>query len=88
MSPVEKDLVARLLNRDPDDVTFSEQNGFTHKNHTWWHQAPLPRRWHQCQPWSSGPVRGMVVQRCACGAIRDGDSGVWVERNSRRKENK
>ncbi len=70
------------------DVEFSKQMGFTHKNDTWWHQAPIPRRWHRCQVWSSGPIRGRVIQRCACGGIRWEDESEWLARNSRRKDKK
>lgn len=48
-------------------------------------QAPLPRRWHRCEPWTSMRLDTGLVERCACGAIRlDGDG--WLERNIRRRE--
>jgi hypothetical protein len=72
--------------RVPTDTELSEELGFVHKNHMWWHQAPLPRRWHRCTVWSSGPVRGRVVQRCACGGIRWLGESTWIERNSRRRD--
>jgi hypothetical protein len=50
-----------------------------HRNATWWHQAPLPRRLHRCTSWTSG--RG--IERCACGAIRH-MGGRWSYRNDRR----
>jgi hypothetical protein len=53
--------------------------------HTDWYHAPLPRRWHRCQVWTTGVVNGRRVDRCACGAIRT-DGRHWDDRNSRRKE--
>lgn len=47
-------------------------------------EAPLPWRWHRCQPWSWMNIPAMgLIQRCACGAIRR-DQGTWIEKNSRR----
>lgn len=57
----------------------------THTNGTDWFEAPLPRRFHRCRPWTFGFGGGLTyVERCACGAIRL-DHRVWLERNSRRR---
>jgi hypothetical protein len=57
-----------------------------HVDGIWWYEAPRPRRWHRCKPWTSGwmDLFGRV-DRCACGAIRYNGRG-WIERNSRRKD--
>lgn len=47
---------------------------------TWWHDAPLPRRWHRCTPWTTS----FQAYRCACGAIRSPGDRFWLDRNSRR----
>jgi len=55
---------------------------------TWWHSAPLPKRRHRCQPWTVAidpPPTSMLIFRCACGALRIGGNGPWLERNSRRR---
>jgi hypothetical protein len=57
--------------------------GVRHRDEIPWFRAPLPRRLHRCTPWTSGPVDGALVDRCACGAIRIGGRH-WFERNSRR----
>lgn len=44
----------------------------------------IPPVWHFCKTAMVGMVNGMVVDRCACGAVRI-DSGSWLDRNSRRK---
>lgn len=52
----------------------------------WWYQAPLPRRWHRCSVWSTGEVQPfLVIERCACGAVRMARENPWIEKNSRRK---
>ena len=71
--------------RVPTDTELSKELGLVHKNDTWWHQAPIPRRWHKCEAWSSGPVRGREVERCACGSIRLDRRDPWIAKNSRRK---
>lgn len=67
-----------LLNPPPDPRQ--------HRNGVWWYDAPLPRRWHRCKPWSTGSTQSFaLVERCACGAIRlNGESRPWMDRNSRR----
>lgn len=59
--------------------------GFHHVGGVWWHEAPLPRRWHRCRAQSTGFISGAgYISRCACGAMsRDG--GPWFNRNERRK---
>ena len=57
---------------------MSEVTGTLHAvDGVWWYDAPLPRRWHRCRPWTVGLVDGghlgpAVVQRCACGGMRFG----------------
>lgn len=41
-----------------------------------------PRRRHECFPWSYGPVDGVWLCWCPCGAVQLW--GEWVGRNSRR----
>jgi len=59
-----------------------------HDGCTWWHMAPLPKRWHRCQIWTiaidPGPHPSLIF-RCACGALRLNGQGPWLERNSRRR---
>ncbi len=60
-----------------------------HRDNIPWYDAPIPRRWHKCAPWTSGVTRNLnTVDRCACGAIRLGAGRPWMERNSRRQENR
>lgn len=47
-------------------------------------EAPLPRRWHRCKPWSVYLLPTGMVDCCACGATRL-RLGGWRKRNSRRK---
>ena len=60
------------------------------KDNIWWYEAPLPRRWHRCFVQTEGKYDdGVVVQRCACGAIRSSDglfTTRWENRNDRRKK--
>ncbi len=52
-----------------------------------WHEAPLPRRLHLCRAQTIGYVNYFdVIERCACGAIRRGGKGFWLEKNERRKD--
>jgi hypothetical protein len=74
----------------PWDKEISDELGFVHKNNVWWHEAPLPRRWHKCSAWSKGFIRslgsfGFTVERCACGGTRLDGHNPWTTRNSRRK---
>ena len=57
-----------------------------HRDGIPWYQAPIPRRLHWCQPWTTGTVGPIDVGRCACGAIltTPGEEG-WTARNSRRR---
>lgn len=50
-----------------------------------WYEAPKPRWWHRCKPWTVGVIDGIGYQRCACGGIRTGRYGGWDERNTRKK---
>lgn len=54
-----------------------------HRDGVGWWQAPVPPRRHDCWVQTSGVHNGMLVERCACGAIRPDGHGVWVERNTR-----
>lgn len=59
-----------------------------HRGGVWWHEAPLPRRWHRCRPQTVGWVNLFTwVERCACGAIKV-DNGVWHNKNQTRKAQK
>jgi hypothetical protein len=50
-----------------------------------WYEAPLPRRWHFCEPWSAGTDDDLgQVDRCACGGVRLDGRGPWLHRNSSR----
>jgi hypothetical protein len=57
----------------------------------WWHEAPAPRRWHRCRAQTRALMtsavdrRPLYIERCACGAIREGARGLWWERNNRRR---
>lgn len=59
--------------------------GIQHRDGVPWHQAPIPRHWHRCQWQTTGKIDGEVIYRCACGAAC-GPDGIWVWRNSRRKD--
>jgi len=49
-----------------------------------WFDAPKPRRWHRCKPQTRGSFTAYgLVERCACGGVRMGGGGPWIERNSR-----
>lgn len=53
-----------------------------------WFERPKPRRWHRCEPVFRARIEGVLVERCACGAIRNGSpshpTGIhWDERNQR-----
>lgn len=59
-----------------------------HRNGLWWHDAPIPSRWHRCRAWTAGWFAGHHhVERCACGATRL-DWMTWTGRNSRRDARK
>lgn len=54
-----------------------------------WRTEPLPRRLHRCSAVSQAVFSGFtLVERCACGAIRNQHPldrpARWRERNSRR----
>lgn len=56
------------------------------RNGVLWNEAPLPRRRHECEPWTRGRDTAGSVERCACGAIRlDGEQHPWMNKNSRRR---
>jgi hypothetical protein len=48
-----------------------------------WAEAPVPARWHRCQPQTRGRIGPDYIERCACGAIRDGACGPWARKNDR-----
>lgn len=76
------------MSRDEDGLqrVFEILEDRENKNGLWWYQAPLPRRWHKCSPWSSCWINLFDrVERCTCGAIRY-NKGTWHEKNSRRKQ--
>lgn len=61
--------------------------GVENKDGIWWHQAPLPRRWHRCKPWTSGEMFFEHFDRCACGSLRKGGPGnPWSRKNTRRRQ--
>jgi hypothetical protein len=59
-----------------------ERIGVVHRDGLPWNEAPLPRRWHRCAPWTT--LNG--YWRCACGGWTHSRPGrvVWVDRNWRR----
>lgn len=50
-----------------------------------WYDKPAPPRWHICRTQTRGLILGSYIERCICGAIRNGP-GRWSERNRRVKE--
>jgi len=68
----------------PDFIKFPKVRNV---NDVWWHEAPLPPRWHTCTPHSVMEYSFLEeAQRCACGAIRNPFiSRSWMDVNSRRK---
>lgn len=49
-----------------------------------WFEAPVPRRFHRCWVQTRGWVGMGLVERCACGGLRQPSWGRgWIERNSR-----
>ena len=50
-----------------------------------WLDAPIPRRFHKCEPQTIGRHNGRVISRCACGASRL-DEFAWFNKNSRRQK--
>ncbi len=62
-----------------DDMVVYDRHGIN------WFDAPTPKRWHRCKPWTVAFDRGSYVQRCACGSINvGGDRSGWMERNRRK----
>jgi hypothetical protein len=55
----------------------------------WWHDAPLPRKWHRCTPQTRGCTDWLSrVYRCACGAASLNPAGgkhYWINKNERRR---
>lgn len=70
--PLDGDVAARLLGDN------------FHRDGIPWFNAPRPRRFHRCTPWTSGWAGFDRVDRCACGGIRR-RGHWWFERNSRTK---
>jgi hypothetical protein len=54
-----------------------------HRDGIPWHQAPRPRRYHLCRPWTIGIGNYGPVFRCACGALQLAGDRKWVGRNCR-----
>lgn len=55
-----------------------------HKGGVPWNRAKRPRPKHECSVQTEGYVGVLLIQRCACGALRaNGRGGVWTEKNSR-----
>lgn len=81
-SDVNNPVIPRSLTRWPQGPDrIHDRDG------TSWRNAPVPRGWHRCTPWSTlyAPSDLVDAERCACGAIRlDGD-GPWMYRNTRRR---
>lgn len=48
-----------------------------------WFYAPVPPHKHSCTPQTRGFMNGTYVERCACGAIKLGQSKYWMDRDSR-----
>lgn len=57
----------------------------SHLNGVPWHEAPLPRRLHRCWPQTRVFLHLRRVDRCACGATRLDDHGLWIDKNETRK---
>lgn len=53
-----------------------------HRDGVAWTEAPIPARRHRCTAQTRGRFTGAVVERCACGAIREAGEQFWLERNS------
>lgn len=51
-------------------------------NIPWW-KAEVPSRWHRCKVQTVAIIDNRLVERCACGGIREGFNGPWVDRNER-----
>lgn len=66
--------------------SFLYDSGIYHQDGIPWWKAPKPPWVHRCWAWTSGSLdRGVLVERCPCGAIRlDGEG--WLERNSENGE--
>lgn len=56
-----------------------------HRDGISYEDAPLPRRWHRCSPWTTGRKPSGVIFRCACGAIAYSDTSEWFWVNDRRR---
>lgn len=70
---------------DPDNVWAQDRDSIQHCGSTSWRDAPIPRRWHRCTPWSThyNPAHLVDAERCACGALRLDGHGPWIYRNTR-----
>lgn len=43
-----------------------------------WADAPAPGRWHRHQPQTRGILGFDLVERCACGAMRQREGRPWL----------
>lgn len=67
--------------------TITPRDDIQHLDGIPWHDAPVPSRWHRCQPQTMGYLNYFtLIERCACGALRrDRDHLGWTDKNSRSK---
>jgi hypothetical protein len=57
----------------------------SHKNGIPWNRARMPQARHDCFVQSEGYIGNMLIQRCACGAMRAGGrTSNWNDKNARR----
>lgn len=69
-------------------LDFRSDDGRTvvyHREGVAWFEAPLPRLLHRHTVQTEGYLDFEKVERCACGAIRLGGRGRWLDRNRRRR---
>jgi hypothetical protein len=80
-SDVNNPVIPHSLTRWPQDSDRVHDRGDAS-----WRDAPIPRRWLRCTPWSTlyTPHDLVDAERCACGAIRLDGHGPWIYRNTRR----
>jgi hypothetical protein len=69
-----------IRSRDPG----GSRDWIEHLHGVDWYDAPVPPHRHTCWPQTRGWIDGEMSERCACGAFRYADLGVWIDRNTRR----
>jgi hypothetical protein len=74
-----------MNDKDKDNFYRMLRLGIVNTKGVFWYDAPLPRRWHRCKPWTN--IITIRKSHCACGAwsYYDGHhKKVWVGKNCRR----